>query len=263
MSESSNMPAPAPAGDPPPPTAAPPVPSRAARLWREFRQLAVIAIVILTCRSVLADWYQVPTGSMKPTILEGDRVFVWKCAYQLRVPFTSVRLFASGQPRRGDVIVLRNPSGESTPLVKRVVGLPGDVVELRDETLYVNGFPQPLVDPPQPDPQELSAVVAIEMLGDRHHPVRFEPERPAMRWFGPVRVPEGHVFVMGDNRDDSLDGRVFGARPTRDLLGKAVGILWSWNPDVWKGPRWRRFGRPLPTVPEGLTPPPAQKPQSG
>jgi signal peptidase I len=244
--------------------AAPPTPSRASRLWREFRQLAVIAVVILTCRSVLADWYQVPTGSMKPTILEGDRVFVWKCAYQLRVPFTSVKLFTSGDPRRGDVIVLRNPSGESTPLVKRVVGLPGDVVELRNETLYVNGVPQPLVDPPRPDPLEISAVVGVEMLGDKEHAVRFEPERPAMRWFGPVRVPEGHVFVMGDNRDDSLDGRVFGSRPTKDLLGKAVGILWSWNPDVWKGPRWKRFGRPLPITPDGEPlPPPSEKRGSG
>jgi signal peptidase I len=257
-------PAPTGTGSAPPEAAAPPASSRAARLWREFRQLAVIAVVILTCRSVLADWYQVPTGSMKPTILEGDRVFVLKCAYQLRVPFTSVQLFTSGAPKRGDVIVLRNPSGESTPLVKRVVGLPGDVVELRNETLYVNGFAQALVDPPRPDPLEISAMVGVEILGETEHPVRFEPERPAMRWFGPVRVPEGHVFVMGDNRDDSLDGRVFGSRPTRDLLGKAVGILWSWNPDVWKGPRWKRFGRSLPTTPDGHPPAePARKRESG
>src|SRR5204863_7830348 len=108
---------------------------RFARLWREFRQLAFIALLLFTGRSVLADWYQVPTGSMKPTILEGDRVFVLKCAYQIRVPFSRIRLFTTGAPHRGDVVVIRNPDGGSVPFVKRLIGLPGDTVELRDETL--------------------------------------------------------------------------------------------------------------------------------
>src|SRR5512140_3933288 len=110
---------------------------------RDLRQLVLMAAVILTGRSVLADWYVVPTGSMKPTILEGDRVFVWKSAYQMRVPFSRIRLFGTGTPVRGDVVVVRNPDGGSVPFVKRLVGLPGDVVELRHATLYVNKKAQP------------------------------------------------------------------------------------------------------------------------
>ena len=118
-------------------------PEKRAALLKDIRHLALMAAVILTGRSVLADWYVVPTGSMKPTILEGDRVFVWKSAYQVRVPFSHIRLFRTGTPVRGDVVVVRNPDGGTVPFVKRLVGLPGDVVELRNETLYINGKAQP------------------------------------------------------------------------------------------------------------------------
>ena len=231
----------------------PPPGGRVARLLRELRQLAFIALLLFTGRSVLADWYQVPTGSMKPTILEGDRVFVVKCAYQIRVPFTAIRLFRTGEPRRGDVVVLRNPDGGAVPLVKRVVGLPGDVVRLENERLFVNGVPQKLrmrlVPPRGEEPLRL---VGTEDLGGRLHPVQVLPGRPAMRTFGPVRVPEGSVFLMGDNRDDSRDARYFGPRPVADLLGKAEGVFWSWHPDLLKGPRLSRFGRPFASVP-GIT----------
>jgi len=223
---------------------------RVARLLREFRQLAFIALLLFTGRSVLADWYQVPTGSMKPTILEGDRVFVLKCAYQIRFPFTSLRLFPTGQPRRGDVVVLRNPDGGRIPLVKRVVGLPGDVVELKNERLFVNGVFQKLRMRAVPGGEEPSRWVGTEDLTGTRHPVQVLPERPAMRTFGPLRVPDGRVFLMGDNRDDSRDGRYFGPRPISDLLGKAEGIFWSWNPQLWKGPRLGRFGHPFASEPK-------------
>src|SRR5512143_3781809 len=113
-----------------------------AALLRDVRHLVLMAAVILTGRSVLADWYVVPTGSMKPTILEGDRVFVWKSAYQVRVPFSRIRLFPTGAPHRGDVVVIRNPDGGSVPFVKRLIGLPGDTIELRNEILFVNGKAQ-------------------------------------------------------------------------------------------------------------------------
>src|SRR5512141_752002 len=114
-----------------------------AAFWKDLRQLIVLTAAIVIGRSVLADWYVVPTGSMKPTILEGDRVFVWKSAYQVRFPLSRIRLFATGKPHRGDVVVVRNPDGGSIPFVKRLIGLPGDVVELRNETLYINGKAQP------------------------------------------------------------------------------------------------------------------------
>jgi signal peptidase I len=98
-------------------------PEKRSALLKDVRQLIVLAAIILTGRSVLADWYVVPTGSMKPTILEGDRVFVWKSSYQVRIPFSKVRLFATGTPKRGDVVVIRNPDGGSVPFVKRLIGL--------------------------------------------------------------------------------------------------------------------------------------------
>ena len=220
-------------------------------LARDFRELLIIAVLIFTGRSMLADWYQVPTGSMKPTILEGDRVFVAKCAYQIRFPFSAIRLFSVGSPKRGDVVVVRNPDGGTTPLVKRVVGLPGDVVELKREKLFVNGVFQPLQLRPSAADPDGPALIGTERLAGQTHPIQILPERPALRSFGPVRVPANEVFLMGDNRDDSRDGRYFGPRPIADLLGKAEGIFWSWNPKFWKGPRLSRFGRPLASAPKG------------
>jgi signal peptidase I len=215
-----------------------------AALLRDLRHLVLMAAVILTGRSVLADWYVVPTGSMKPTILEGDRVFVWKSAYQIRVPFSRVKLFSTGVPQRGDVVVVRNPDGGSIPFVKRLIGLPGDVVELRNETLYLNGQPMPVEFLPERKADDgETLLLGTEDLMGRKHPIRVLPDRPAFRTFGPITVPEGEVFVMGDNRDESRDARFFGTRPVTDLLGRAVGVMWSWNNEFAKGPRWSRFGR--------------------
>jgi len=217
-----------------------------AALLKDIRHLAIMAAVILTGRSVLADWYVVPTGSMKPTIMEGDRVFVWKSAYQVRVPFTTIRLFRTGIPLRGDVVVIRNPDGGSVPFVKRLVGLPGDVVELRNESLYINGTLQPTSFLPEQRADDGETVLlGTEKLSGRPHPVRVLPDRPAFRTFGPITVPEGEVFLMGDNRDESRDARFFGTRPVSDLLGRAVGVMWSWSPEFLKGPRWNRIGRPF------------------
>src|SRR5450759_5705339 len=171
-------------------------PEKRVALLKDIRQLLLMAAVILTGRSVLADWYVVPTGSMKPTILEGDRVFVWKSAYQFRVPFSKVRLFTTGTPNRGDVVVIRNPDGGSVPFVKRLIGLPGDVVELRNETLYINGTAQPIDFLPQQKAEDGETVLlGTEKLTNRPHPVRILPDRPAFRTFGPITVPQGEVFL--------------------------------------------------------------------
>src|SRR5438105_3248345 len=132
----------------------------------------VTTIVAKSGRPVLADWYVVPTGSMKPTILEGDRVFVWKSAYQLRVPFSRIRLFSTGKPHRGDVVVVRNPDGQSVPFVKRLVGLPGDKIELRNETLLVNGKPQPISFLPAEQRDGMTILLGTETLDGKAHPVR-------------------------------------------------------------------------------------------
>jgi signal peptidase I len=214
-------------------------------LWREWiKPLLVVGIVLGSFRSAIADWNDVPSGSMKPTILEGDRVFVWKSAYQVRVPFSRIRLFVTGAPHRGDVVVIRNPDGGSVPFVKRLVGLPGDTIELRDESLYVNGKLQKTDFLPERRTDDGEPVrLGTEHLDGITHPVRILPERPALRTFGPISVPKDEVFLMGDNRDESRDARFFGTRPVSDLLGRAVGIMWSWNPEFLKGARLKRFGR--------------------
>jgi signal peptidase I len=149
--------------------------------------------------------------------------------------------------------VLRNPDGGPVPLVKRVVGLSGDVIRLQNERLFVNGVPQKLrMRPVAPHGDEPFRWVGTEELSGKLHPVQVLPDRPAMRTFGPIVVPAGAVFLMGDNRDDSRDARYFGPRPVSDLLGKAEGVFWSWHPDILKGPRLSRFGRPLASVPKNL-----------
>lgn len=212
---------------------------------RDLRQLLVMAVCIVAGRSVLADWYVVPTGSMKPTILEGDRVFVWKSAYQLRFPLSRLQLFRTGTPRRGDVVVVRNPDGGTTPFVKRLIGLPGDVVEMRAEVLYVNGKAQKTdFLPAVTDDGGDSVLLGTEWLAGNPHPVRVLPERPCpARTWGPIVVPGDEVLLMGDNRDESRDGRYFGTRPMDDLLGRAVGVMWSWNSSWLEGPRLTRVAR--------------------
>jgi signal peptidase I len=221
--------------------------SRAHYWWRkEIRWWLVIGLVVFAIRSSLADWSDVPTGSMKPTILEGDRVFVNKLAYDLKVPFTTRHLAEWSNPHRGDIVVFFSPQ-DGVRLVKRVVGLPGDTVELRSNRLILNGQPvdyQPLAEEPLRDLAVLdraSSVFASEQLGDHRHAVAAIPSVPARRDFGPCRVPEGHYFMMGDNRDNSRDSRYFGPVPRRQIVGQATAVALSFDRENYWIPRWDRF----------------------
>ena len=221
-------------------------------LWREWaKPILVVVIVLGVLRSAVADWYDVPTGSIKPTILEGDRIFVNKLAYDLKVPFTKWRLVRWGRPERSDVVVFNAPH-DDTRMVKRVVGVPGDRIELRGNRLLVNGRPveyEPL------DEEVINQLAeeergrhsyAAEKLGHRGHPVMSTPKLKSKRFFGPVVVPADHVLVMGDNRDASLDSRYWGFVPHDRILGRAKRVVLSVDRERHYQPRWHRFFRELP-----------------
>ena len=217
--------------------------------WREWvRPLAIPFVLIAAAKSALADINPVPSGSMKPTVLEGDVVFVNKLAYDLKVPFTTTHLARWADPARGDIVVCFEP-GKGTRLLKRVVALPGDTIELRRETLLLNG--QPVGYTALPDgaagvvalesQERNAALFACENLGQHPHAIMIRPRMPALRSFGPLTVPAGSYFVMGDNRDNSEDSRFFGFVPRDQIVGQAKGVFVSGDMAHWLRPRFDRF----------------------
>jgi signal peptidase I len=216
-------------------------------LWNEWvKSLLVVILVVGGFRSAVADWNDVPTGSMKPTILEGDRIVINKLAYDLKVPFTSWRILRWASPQRGDIVVLFSPD-DGKRLVKRVVGLPGDRLALRNDRLFINGqavtyepLPNAALDDFHPS-RHPRRVLATERLDQHPHSVMITPDLPALRFFGPVEVPPGQYFVMGDNRDESGDSRVFGFVPEDSIAGRAAAGAAAGDPANHYLPRWHRF----------------------
>jgi len=223
---------------------------RAARsLWTGWiRPLALPALAILAAKSALADINYVPSGSMKPTLLEGDVVVVNKLAYDLKVPFTRHRLAKWSHPARGDIVVCFSPENDQR-LVKRVVALAGDTVELRDDVLSLNGqrLAYTPLSPSAAGVRDLEpterrgAIFARETLGAHVHSLMVLPDRPARRNFGPVVVPAGHCLVLGDNRDNSHDSRYFGFMPYHAIVGRAEAVFVSGDLHNWLRPRFDRF----------------------
>lgn len=221
-------------------------------LWREWiRPLAIVALVVFSFRSAIADWNDVPTGSMKPTIMEGDRIFINKLAYDLKVPFTTFHLAEWGDPRRGEIVVFFAPT-DGTRMVKRVIGLPGDRIELVDNQVFVNGVSLDYAELDSrfveqiPAEQKSAHLFVEETLGDKPHPVMITPQRSSSRTSGPFIVPEGHFFMMGDNRDNSMDSRFYGAVARKRIVGRATAVAFSFNPDRKYWPRWKRTFKGLP-----------------
>ncbi len=217
------------------------------RLWKEWRvTIFFIVFVIVPAKSSLADWNWVPTGSMNPTILEGDLIYVDKIAYDLRFPLTLRRLAKWSNPQRGDIVVCFSPD-DNTRLVKRVTGLPGDIIELRNNTLFLNGEPAGYtkIDSKYTEhlPGELKekSAFAMEDLDGLSHAVMSTPSIMAVRSFGPVKVPPNSYFVMGDNRDNSRDSRYFGFVERKFIIGKAKGVITSFDITDKYQPRFKRF----------------------
>ena len=228
--------------------------SRTRHWWREeIRPLLILAAILFSIRSSLADWNDVPSGSMEPTILVGDRIFVNKLAYDLKVPFTTWHLAQWSDPQRGDIAVFYSPH-DGTRLVKRVVGLPGDTVELRDDQLIINGHAMDYAPLPAgisdqlPESEREQSLFATEQLSGHSHAVMAIPGVLAKRTFGPVQVPEGHYFMMGDNRDNSFDSRYFGVVERKRIVGKAMAVVLSLDRNHYWLPRSQRFFSSLDTT---------------
>ena len=218
---------------------------------RDYRAALAFLLLMMGFRSAWADWVYVPTGSMNPTVIEGDRLLIDKHAYGLRLPFTLVHLTRGEDPRRGDIVTLEPPAG-GTLLLKRVVAVPGDTVALEDDHLIVNGVPAAYA---AGDSRELEQLIAATRRSDpeilresglgRMHDILLLPGRVAPTTFGPLTIPKGMYFVLGDNRDNSADSRYIGLIPRRNIIGKATRILFSLDPDRHDLPRAGRLLDPL------------------
>ena len=194
------------------------------------RSFFPVLLVILVFRSFLAEPFKIPSGSMMPTLLVGDFILVNKFAYGLRLPVLNTKILSVGEPARGDVFVFRYPENPKEDYIKRVVGLPGDEITYRNKTLFVNGKEVaetplgPYVGPMEPGRRMDGAQVKSENLEGVEHRIMEMPQV----WVGHEgtwKVPEGHYFAMGDNRDNSADSRFWGFVPEANLVGKAF-LIW-------------------------------------
>lgn len=197
---------------------------KAKSTFREYSESIVFALLLaLFIRSFIVQAFKIPSGSMIPTLQIGDHILVNKLSYGIRSPFWDFFLLSFKKPQRGDVVVFIFPEDRSKDFIKRVIGIEGDIVEIREKTVYING--KPLEDP------------YAHFEGD-------PPERGPLNVrdnYGPKRVPENYIFVMGDNRDRSYDSRYWGYVNLDDVKGRAFLIYWSWD-GMERWVRWERIG---------------------
>lgn len=183
-------------------------------VFREYFEAICIAVLLaLFIRTFVVQAFKIPSGSMLPTLLIGDHLLVNKFIYGIKMPFTGKILVPFKKPQQGDVVVFRFPKDRSIDYIKRVIGTPGDTVEIRDKKVYVNGKP---IDDPH------AYISSSTILNAKASP---------RDNFGPVLVPDDRIFVMGDNRDNSYDSRFWGFVDQRDILGEAFILYWSWDID--------------------------------
>ncbi len=219
--------------------------SRRKPLWREYAEAIVVAILLaFVIRVFIVQAFKIPSGSMIPTLLIGDHILVSKLSYGIQWPgecrfkmalppmtcYTTTNLVAFGPPQRADVIVFRYPEDEEKDFIKRIVGLPGDVVQIHNKVVYVNG-----------------AVVTDQVYTQRVDPGMIDGAINPRDNYGPVTVPEHSYFVMGDNRDQSLDSRFWGYVREEKIRGRALRIYWSWSGQgSWQEwVRWERIGKAI------------------
>lgn len=203
----------------------------AVRAVREFAEIIVLALILAVIfKALVFQIYKIPSESMMPTLRPGDRILVCKCAYGIPVPFTDVSVLGLREPSRGDVVVFRFPPDHRVHYIKRLVGLPGDTIEIRNKVLYVNGEVYDVAEAQCIDP-----VVMPGAVSRRDN-------------YGPITVPSGAFFMMGDNRDNSNDSRFWGLVREHEIIGRTVMIYWSWDtadggfPARFAHIRWDRIG---------------------
>ncbi|WP_299947163.1 signal peptidase I [uncultured Microbulbifer sp.] len=206
------------------------------KVWKENKSILLFLFLMLVFRSACADWNTVPTGSMKPTIVEGDRILVNKLAYDVRLPFTTISLAKLSDPSRGDIIVFESKVSGNR-LVKRVIGIPGDMVELRNNRLTINGKAL--------DYEVVASTISTvdkqeDLLGVRHF-IRVNKLSSPLSNFRSIKVPRGQYLALGDNRDNSADSRVIGFVPRNEIIGRSRRVVMSLNYDNFYIPRKDRF----------------------
>jgi len=198
-----------------------------------------VLLVVFVLRSFLVEPFQIPSSSMVPTLEVGDYILVNKYTYGIRLPVVRTKVWALNEPKRGDVMVFFPPHMNETYYIKRVIGLPGDTVTYRNKRLAVNGVPleeETLAVLPEGSSQYR---VGLEALGDARHLVQVNDSRPP-RDFS-VKVKPGHYFMMGDNRDNSSDSRIWGQVPEKDIVGKAFAVWMHWD-SLFSVPSFSRVG---------------------
>ncbi|AJC49370.1 signal peptidase I [Allofrancisella guangzhouensis] len=215
----------------------------------QARSLFSVFLIVFILRTFFIGNFLIPTASMTPTLPVGDFIFVNKTAYGIRAPFTNKVLINTGHPKRGDIVVFHFPVNPDVDYVKRIIGLPGDVISYKDKALNINGkqldYTNCNKDVVNYYNQSLSNssgdIVCEENLGDIAHKVDWIKSIKSQN-FENLKVPEGYYFVMGDNRDNSQDSRYWGFVPEKDLVGKAKLVWMSWD-KVDKKIRWNEIGK--------------------
>ena len=208
----------------------------------------IAAVVALFIRQFAVEAFKIPSGSMIPTLTIGDHLLVNKFVYGPRIPFTDTRIFTWKEPKRGDIIVFKYPENEDKNFIKRVVGLSGDKIEIKNGKLFINDEPVSIAPIGTSDekregtgyPYYDKPKLYDEQLGTVKHRIQYLHDQSDYN-FGPKIVPAESVFVMGDNRDNSQDSRFWGFVKRNKILGRALIIYWSWDgDDRWV--RWERIG---------------------
>lgn len=222
------------------------------KFWKQNKSFILFIFLMLFFRSAVADWYHVPSASMQPTILIGDRVFVNKLAYDVKIPFTDINLNRRAEPQRGDVIVF-DSTVSGNRLIKRVIGIAGDIVELKNNRLFVNGLPVDIrsVDYPSKFDQFLNdrdvatyyrETFELDDSVKNSHNIRIRLGRfNSLSSFSAIKIPPESFWVMGDNRDNSADSRVIGLVPRKELIGRAESVIISFDKENYYIPREGRY----------------------